>query len=235
MLTVQRLLGLLVVLKAVDVLGRGPQDLPAPAWAAVLALWTAAGLLLAAGRTARPVWAAVLVAGAGIAVDLPLELRRQHLVLLMGVALAATVAQDDRERLLLWRLQLTVLYAVAALAKLNESFLGGDVLAVALAAGPLGLTPPAGLLVPVGVALVAVEAALAVWLWRPRRVRLGVGVAAALHLSALAVAAQTPLVGLRLVVFGGTAVVLYAACAQPAPRPAGVRPSGTPARAGRPR
>lgn len=140
MLTADRLLGALVVLKAVDVVARGPEALPGRLWATVLLVWTGAGLALLSGRPglSRAGWAAVVVAGAGLAVDLPLELRRQHLVLLIGVALAAVVARDRAERLLLWRVQLLGLYGTAALAKLNESFLGGDVLTLVAAAGPLG-------------------------------------------------------------------------------------------------
>jgi len=190
--TADRLLGGLVVLKAVDVVLRGPQALPGPLWVVVLAAWVAAGLALVSARPelTRGAWAAVFVTGVALAVDLPLELRRQHLVLLIGVALAA-------------------------LAKLNESFLGGDVLALTVASGPLGGlgSPPTALLVVAGVGLLAVEAALAVMLW-VRRCRQAMTVlAAALHTGALLVAGASPLIALRLVVFGGSAVVLCAACA----------------------
>ena len=215
MLTAARVVGALVLVKAVDVALRGPTALPTVVWLTTLALWLAAGAALVAGCDRRPVWAAVLVAGAGFAVDLPLELRRQHLVLLMGVALAAAVARDRGERLLLWRLQLTALYGFAALAKLNESFLGGDVLATATALGPLGppAVPSPGALVALSVALVAVEVLLATAPWLPRLRRPGTVVAAVLHTVALVVASASALVGLRLLVFGGTAVALHAASA----------------------
>lgn len=219
MLTASRLLAGVVLLKAVDVAVRGPSALPTAGWAASLALWVAGGLALllpGGSRTrARTAWAAVLVGGAGLAVDLPLELRRQHLFLLLGVALVGVVARDDGELVLLWRLQLTTLYGVAALAKANETFLGGDVLALALATGPLApLGPPGtGLLISAGVVLVVTEAGLAVAVWLPRLRSAAVGVAGALHAGALVIASADPLVGLRLVVFGGAAVVLCAACA----------------------
>ena len=216
LLTATRLVGALVVLKAVDVAVRGPQALPGPVWLLVLAGWTGSGLALAAGRPAlqRAAWAGVLVAGTALAVDAPLELRRQHLVLLLGVALAGLVSRDDDERRLLWRTQLSALYGVAALAKLNEGFLGGDVLAGAFSTGPLAVLPPPALLVPAGVALVLTEAALAVLLWLPRWRTAAVALAVALHGSALLVASADLLVGLRLVVFGGTAVAVCAACAR---------------------
>ena len=204
-----------MLVKGVDVAVRGPSALPTVVWLAALALWLGAGAALVTGRDLRPVWAAVLVGGACFAVDLPLELRRQHLVLLIGVALAAAVARDRQERLLLWRLQLSALYGFAALAKLNESFLGGDVLATATLLGPLGpsaVPSPVGL-VALSVALVAVEALLAVTPWVPRLRRPGTLLAAALHTVALVVASASVFVGLRLVVFGGTAVALHAASA----------------------
>jgi len=200
---------------------RGPQTLPGPLWAVVLLLWSGAGAALLSGRLparlVRPVWGVVLVTGVAVAIDYPLDLRRQHLFLLLGTALAALAARAGAERLLLWRFQLTALYGVAALAKLNESFLGGDVLALTVATGPLGPwlpSPPALLLGLAGLLLLATEATLAVTPWVPRLRRPAVGLAAALHGSALVVASATPSMGLRLVVFGGTAVVLCAASAQ---------------------
>ncbi len=221
MLTAARVLGVLVLVKAVDVVLRGPQSLPALLWAGVLALWVAGALALLAGRC----WyAAVLVGGVALAVDAPLELRRQHLVLLIGVALVAVVTRDDGERLLLWRSQLSALYGIAAAAKLNEAFLSGTVLAGALLV-PLPLPG----VVAVGVALVAAEVFMAVAPWVPRLRRAGTAVAATVHGGALLVVAGGPLVTLRLVVFGGTAVLLHAVCAGLVP----VRPSESPRPSGR--
>jgi hypothetical protein len=130
----------------------------------------------------RACWGAVLAAGAGLAVDLPLDLRRQHLALLLGVALCAVVARDGREQLLLWRVQVSTLYGVAALAKVNESFLGGDVLAAGVALGPLGpVAAPPAVLVLAAVAVVVVEAGLAVTPWVRCLRRPGLVVAAGLH------------------------------------------------------
>ena len=218
MLSADRLGGALVLLKAVDVAVRGPVGLPAPFWAAALAVWVAGGVALLTGRSPRLCWAAVLVAGAGFAVDYPLELRRHHLVLLMAVALGAAVARDRTERLLLWRVELSRLYGVAALAKVNESFIGGDVLARGVVAAPVWSAllppPPLALLLLAGLGLIATEAVLAVAPWVPRLRRPGTAVAAGLHAVALVLATTSPLVGLRLLVFGGTAVLLHAASAE---------------------
>lgn len=217
MLSADRVGGALVLLKAVDVLVRGPVELPIPVWAAALAVWVASGLGLLSGRRPRACWAAVVVAGAAFAVDYPLELRRHHLVLLLAVALGAAVARDHTERLLLWRVELSALYGVAALAKVNESFLGGDVLTRGVVAAPVWSAllppPPLALLLLAGLALIATEAALAVTPWVGRLRRPGTAVAAVLHGVALLLATTSPLVGLRLLVFGGTAVLLHAASA----------------------
>lgn len=160
MLTLPRALGALVMVKAVDVALRDGSLL-------LLLLWVAAGAALLLGRDGRLAFSGLLLAGAGLAYDLPLDLRRQHLVLLMGVALVGAVTGDDRERLILWRLQLSTLYGFAAAAKLNETFLSGTVLAGALR-DPL----PLAVLVAAGIALIAVEALLAVTPWVLQRVGL---------------------------------------------------------------
>ncbi len=221
MLNAERVVGSLVLVKAVEVLLRGPVALPDLVWAAVLALWVAAGFALLAGPAtatrARLCWCAVVLGGIGIAVDFPAELRWQHLVLLIGVALPALVARNVAERLLLWRVQLSALYGVAALAKLNESFLGGDVLAGAVVVAPawsaLLAPPPTLLLVLAGVALVLTETTLAVAPWVVRLRVPGTVVAAGFHGATLVLVSTDPLVALRLVVFGGTAVLLHAGCA----------------------
>lgn len=213
-LSADRVVGALVLLKSVDLALRGPGQLPDAVWAVALAGWVAAGLALAAcARVGRTAWCGLLLSGLAIAVDAPLELRRQHLVLLLGTALAAVVARTAGERLQLWRWQLTALYGTATLAKLNESFLGGDVLATALRDGPLPVVLGLPALVAAGLAVLAVEAVLAVTPWLARLRRPGTALAAVLHLAAVPLLAGDPLVGLRLVFFGGLAVLLHATSA----------------------
>ena len=101
----------------------------------------------------------------------------QHTVLLAFVGLAGAVARDAAERLVLWRVQLSVLYGVAAVAKLNASFLGGDVLAGSLRDGPLPVSLPLPALLVAGVGVVLLEALLAVAPWVPRFRRPALGVA----------------------------------------------------------
>lgn len=202
MLTVARLTGLIVLVKALDVVLRGPETV---AGAVGLAVWLTGGVLLLGERHG---WPCVLLGGVLLAYDAPIELWRQHLVLLVGIALVATVTRDDGERLLLWRTQLSALYGIAALAKLNEAYLSGTVLSEALVV-PLPL--PA--VVAASLALIGTELLLATTPWVPRLRRPGTAVAAALHGLALLVVAGGPLVTLRLLVFGSAAVLLHAACA----------------------
>lgn len=217
--TVDRIAGGLILLKAVDVLLRGPDRWPLLLWLAALGLWVVgAGLLLFAvdWSRSRQAWALVLVGGLGLLADAPIELRWQHMVLMTAVALGAVVARDGPERLLLWRIELSVLYGVAALAKVNESFLGGDVLARAVGGTALGrslLPDSTALLLLAGGAVVLTELVLALTPWVPRLRVPGTLLAAALHLGGLLLLSVDALVGLRLLFFGGTAVLLNATSA----------------------
>jgi hypothetical protein len=216
-LTAERVAGALVFVKAVDVATRGPLALPAAARALVLATFVGGGLGLLTGRPGRRWWALVLLGALGVTVDLPLELRLQHLVLVMGVALAALVARDVAERLLLWRVQLSALYGVAALAKLNETYLSGDVVANAVVAAPFWSTllppPPLPVLLLAATGLIVTEMVLATGPWVARLRRPTTALAVAFHTATLLLVTNAPVVGLRLVVFGGTAVLLHVACA----------------------
>lgn len=213
MLTAGRLLGGLVLLKAVDVVARGSVT-SRPLWAAGALLLVAAGATLVAWRE-RPGWALLLAGAVVTAVDAPVELRRQHLVLLALTALAALVARTERERRLLWGVQLSTLYGVAALAKVNEPFLSGTVLAAAVAGAPFGTgllgLPPLPLVLVAAVGLVLTEVVLAVTPWVRRLHRPGLTVAAGFHALAVPLAGYEPLVALRITVFGGTSLVLLAA------------------------
>lgn len=213
MLTAGRIAGALVLLKDVDVVVRGPANQPV-AWALALALLAAGGGLLLAGRD-RPAWALVLGGCGAAAVDLPAELVWQHTVLLALVALTAVVSRDEAERRLLWRVQVSALYGVAALAKLNEPYLAGSVLGAAVQDAPLGTgllpLPPLGVLVAASAGLLVAELLLAAAPWVPRLAAPALVLATTFHVVAVPMAGATPLVALRLVIFGGTALVLIAA------------------------
>lgn len=213
MLTAARLLGALVLLKTADVVARGAGT-SQPLWFAGALLLAAGGAALVAGRE-RPGWALLLAGAVVTAVDAPVELHRQHLVLLGLTALAALAARTAAERQLLWSVQLSALYGVAALAKLNEPYLSGTVLAAAVAGAPLGTgvlgVPPLPVLLVASVGLVLTEVLLALAPWVPRLRGVGFAVATVFHAVAVPLAGDEPLVALRLTVFGGTSLVLLAA------------------------
>lgn len=213
MLTGPRLLGGLVLLKTVDVLARGPVT-AAPLWAVGAVLLAAAGGALLAGCD-RAGWVLVVAGAVVTSVDAPVELRRQHLVLLALVAVAALVSRTAHERQLLWSVQLSALYGVAALAKLNEPYLSGTVLAAALREAPFGAgllgVPPLPVVLAASAGLVLTEVLLALTPWVPRLRRAGLATGALFHAAAVPMAGHEPLVALRLVVFGGTSLVLLAA------------------------
>lgn len=204
MLTASRVIGVVVLVKAVDVAAYG--SVP-------VALLLAGSALVLALRGGRVAWAVVAVAAVAVAAQARVELTWQHTVLLAFVGLAGAVARDAAERLVLWRVQLSVLYGVAAVAKLNASFLGGDVLAGSLRDGPLPVSLPLPALLVAGVGVVLLEALLAVAPWVPRFRRPALGVAVVLHVGALVALPPAPLVGMRLLVFGGLAVALCAVSA----------------------
>ena len=213
MLNAPGLLGVLVLLKVVDVLARGAVTAE-PLWAAGALLLAGAGGALLGGHE-RPGWL-LLVAGAVLTCfDAPVELRRQHLVLLALVALAALLARTSGERRLLWSVQLSALYGVAALAKLNEPYLSGTVLAAAVQDAPFGAgllgVPPLAVLLVASCGLVLTETLLALTPWLRRLHGPGLAVAVLFHAAAVPLAGYEPLVALRLTVFGGTSLVLLMA------------------------
>lgn len=73
--------------------------------------------------------------------------------------------------------------------------------------------PPTPVVIAAGVLLVVVELALAVTPWVPRLRVAGTVLAAGFHLAAVPLVGVEPVVALRLVVFGGLAVLLHAASA----------------------
>jgi hypothetical protein len=218
-LTAARALGGLVLLKAVDVALRGPVS--GRLWLVGLVLLAAAGAALLAGWD-RGGWVLMVAGAVATAVDAPVELRRQHLVLLALVGLAALAARTPVERRLLWSVQLSALYGVAALAKLNEPYLAGTVLGAAVAPAPVRHRPARGAARcrccsprPWGCCSPRCS-------WRSRP---GCAGCAARGWSPpccstpppCPLAGHEPLVALRLVVFGGTAVCLLFAVTRPRP------------------
>lgn len=147
--------------------------------------WGLASALLVAGRHVRPA-GIVLVALAVVGLLGPLSPLHQALALFLwaGLLLAASEGRPH-ERALLLRVMATVVYAFAALSKMNPSFLAGEQL-LAIVRGrehwaflvPLMAGPGGVVLSWVGVAL---EAAIPAGLWWRRTRTIAVAAGLLLH------------------------------------------------------
>jgi hypothetical protein len=194
-----------VILKAVDVALIGPQLLPAAmaVGLTVLLLGGAAAVLFAGrssqpARTARIGW---LLVSAAFGVMLTGPLYRNHVFFLLWVSAVLALFGDRGSRRLLLTSHLSVVYAFAAVTKLNPLWLSGASLeqwGARLFGVPVVLA---------AIATIVVEAVLAVAVWRPNRT--WVVVAALMHVAFVIGVAGGPFDLLRLVVFNGASIALW--------------------------
>lgn len=194
-----------VVLKAVDVALVGPVLLPRLlAGGLVLALLGGAAMVLFAGRAARPERTARIgwaVMGVAFAVVLAGPLYRNHVVFLTWVSAILALFGDRAARRLLLTSHLAVVYAFAAVAKINPLWLSGASLEE-WGARLFGLP-----VLVAAVATIVVEFVLAAAVWRPNRI--GLAVAIAMHIAFVVALTGGPYGFLRLVVFNGASIVLW--------------------------
>lgn len=183
--TFPRLLGALALIFAV-VLQKGALDWTSEGvWLALTTAWIATAALLVSARhqvlagCALATLCVLLWLGPGRDLD-------SALALLFWLAIAVALTDErPRERALLVRTTVTAVYAFAALAKLNPSFLAGEqIRAIALDRSQLEWLVPTvsstwGMLL--AWATVATEASLALALWFPRLRRLAAGVGIVVH------------------------------------------------------
>jgi hypothetical protein len=170
------------------------------AWVVLGAPLLIGGLLVTTGSL-RP--GAGVIAAAALVVNLT-PAYRNHLNLLMWVALTLLLFGDEEQRRLVLRCQLTLLYGFAAAAKLWPDWLSGEALLEYTWVAPL-LADPA--VVAIAWTTIAVEALLAVAVWSPRR--LGVTLAAALHLAFLFFTHSEPVDVGRIAVFGVLSLAVW--------------------------
>ncbi len=104
----------------------------------------------------------------------------------------------------LLKLQVSVVYAFAALSKVNEAYLSGIMLAQVIplqaAVDAIGIRATMAALSAAAVISIALEAAVAIGLWIPNRRHLAAALGVALHVGMIASIAD-PTVRLQLVVF----------------------------------
>ena len=169
-------------------------------------LWMLTGALLLLGALwtpLRPRAGMAVVAAGALVVNLT-PAYRNHLALLMWVALALALFSDEHATRIALRCQLTLMYGFATLAKLWPAWLSGEALG---ARTWLGAILPEGLLVTVAWVTVIVEAALAVAVWSSRRTWFLL--AAGTHLSFLAFTYLHPWGVGRLAVFGALSLATW--------------------------
>lgn len=174
-------------MKGVDLAGRGAD------WR-LLAGWTVAGVAVVLGYR----WALLAVSVLAVVV-FAAGFENQHMWLLIWMPVTFLFPNRDREWL--WRWQATILYAFAAVAKLNPDYLSGAVLG-------RGFDAPVAILVGVSVAGLATEGFLAFGLWRWEWAKL-VGVS--FHAAIVAGMATDPVHVVRLIVFAGLVLLMYPA------------------------
>lgn len=195
---------------------------PSPALhAALLAVWAMAAVALAIGWRTRTAGAA-LIAVLTTVIVLDEQTYSSHLYLLaLLVALlvignsGAALSLDARGRsggmpplLAAWpvtllKLQVSIVYGFAALAKLNPEYLSGVALANFIpfnaAAELIGMRPMIMIVITASIFSIAMELALAIWLWVPSRRHVALALGVAIHLGMIATIRGG--VRLQLVVF----------------------------------
>lgn len=214
MLTVVRIaFGAVCTLKAVSLLISKTGGSFSPLAAATVAsglLMIAAGVALMLGYRERI--AASVVVATGLMFLVPLGAYSSHLYLLILIALILAV---NIEVELLLKLQLTVVYVFGTLAKLNEVWLSGTDLYIAMVKQApfwetfIGQPASSVLLIPLSIGVVLGEGFLAVGFWfrSTRWVALVVGVS--LH-GGILITLSTNIVGvMNLLVFSGLMFTLY--------------------------
>lgn len=204
------------------------QALPSPTptlVAVLLGLWVLSGLVFTLGWRTR-VAATVMTATIAAVFLLDQQVYSNHLYLMLLVAVLFSLAdcgaafsldarrRDGPDRVRRWplsllRVQVSVVYGFAALAKLNREYLTGDVLDVYLRSlGPLDFPvvwQRPGVLVTLALLSIAVEGFLAFGFWH-RRLRAS-AVVVGLGFHAAIVATMRPRIGLT--VFGLVMASLY--------------------------
>jgi hypothetical protein len=172
----------------------------------LLALWGAGAVAFTLGRGGRAAGIFLLTVMTYVLV-LDQRTYSNHLYLLCLLVLILVSTRDPHTKPLL-RIQASIVYAYAALAKVNLSFLSGAVLLWqahgVLPAGWLRLE----VLAPLAWLIVLAEGFLAVAFWSPRLRGLGWAVGLGLHAGSVAFVRHGRL---GVVIFGLAMVGLYAA------------------------
>lgn len=208
-----RIFGCLCLIKSVDLAVRLPQHLPPGPSRVLLALWVLAALGVTVGVRRRIGLGLLVALSVGIFVLTSMALYNHHVALIIAIALILA-AFDEAEQPTLLRVQLTIVYAFAAVTKLNAAYLSGAVLESTLATRGLWQvlrldTVGVPLLPVLAAASIVIEAGLAVGLWWPTTRRATAVAGVAFHASMVPAMAYGFVSVIRLVVFSGLMLALY--------------------------
>lgn len=210
--------GLLCLLKTYDLYVRLPRVLDSTDAAIIVVVWAVSALAVTIGGIiTRPALMSLIASGAATFLYTGLRIYNHHMSLLLLVAAIFLLFRRDEQRLLL-KVQLSIVYAFAALTKMNASWISGASLELNMLRRPLArslglnsidpdvllLTLPA-----VAVAVVAIEAWLAVGLWWERTRGWTAAVGVLFHAAMVPLMAANAVQTVRLVVFSGATMMLY--------------------------
>jgi hypothetical protein len=184
-------------------------------WVATTALWLAAGALLVTMRRVR-------LASLGVVALSLLELvvrvpNLTGLELLVWIALIVAVTESrPHDRALLLRTCVTVVYGFTAITKLNPSWLAGEGIAGLIVRrsqlSPFEFVAASSVLaVAAAIAVVAMEAWLAIGLWNKRTRRVTAAIGVLMHTSFVILASPNPWATVHLAVFNFGLVACYPA------------------------
>lgn len=214
MLTVFRIaFGVLCLLKAIDIGTRGGDSIGLAAALIISIPWAIAsvGVALGSKPVLRLSTAVIILGAAAVTLLSRLEMYNQHLYLIGSICLILLVNTAVPELL---KAQLTIVYAFAAITKLNEAFLSGTVIYASAVNRPfwhnvLAFEPAFWFLVALSAAAIATEAFLAFALWMRRLRWFALVVGVGFHAVMLILMTEDPASFLRLSIFSFLMLVLY--------------------------
>lgn len=236
-LTAVRAVGLCMLAVPIELGVRLP-GAGAPSWLAVaVVLLSSVSALALALRPRRPVLAAAIPLI--VAIAFAYGVGRNHLYL-MAIVVTILGLFSPVWHAPMIRLQTSIVYGYAALAKLNGTYLSGARLDADLAENPvrIALGLPLSLTPALAVASVAAEGVLAIGLWFPRTRPATRLVGLALHAGIVALAWSAPLVYVELVAFNALLIAMWSSfrgfepsdgLLQPSGRRSDTDPTGAPA------
>jgi hypothetical protein len=216
--------GALVLLKAVDLSERIPKA-GVSGVVPLIIIWVLAGAAIVIEERWTPYAAGLIAIETAYLFSQGSDLRNQHMYLFVWLGIVVAIGALARlgevrisQSALLFaiRVQLSILYAFAALTKVTEDYLSGSVLHTSVTGRPVGqllgfdTIDAAWPFVVVSVIAALVEGSLAIGLWTRFRLAF-IAVGATFHISMVILMTAGGVSGARLAVFSGLVLLMYVA------------------------